>query len=59
MTGLGDYSELSSSKGYNALQKNAFDITLDIFTNLYHAYPKDRVTFIKEVMNKGENNAIY
>ena len=59
MTGLGDYSELSSSKGYKALQENALDITLDIFTNLYHAYPKDRVTFIKDLINKGDKNAIY
>ena len=52
-------SELSSSKGYKALQENALDISLDIFTNLYHSYPEDSVSFIKELMNKGEKNALY
>ena len=38
LTGLGDYSELSSSKGYMALQERGIAIQLEIIS-IFHRYP--------------------
>lgn len=65
LTGLGDYSELSSSKGYMALQERGIAIQLEIIYQLFHRYPRDFLNHFGEIRSwiksqKEESNyAIY